>query len=304
MAGGPSAGTIWIQSPESSKGDSLDGGLSGMTESVRVGADGKFRICELRRGQYKLMGLIQEIGKPNDPPQFGTLGLTVTDRDAEKLQIIGTPGVPVTGRVMWEGAPPEAAPTVRALVSLQPANRINFQGEGGGSVRVAIPSDFSIPNVLVDEYRVRPFVNSRTIYVKDVYYGNTSILRDTFRVGSAGGTGELRVVLGHDAGSIAVKVADKDGNPMSDIHVVAAPVEIGSEAAFGLAYIIGDTDQDGMVTLTGLAPGKYHLLALTKKMNHSVDNISRMWAARSQAKVVDVAPNGNAQVTMEPSKVE
>jgi len=30
----------------------------------------------------------------------------------------------------------------------------------------------------------------------------------------------------------------------------------------------------------------------------------RVWAARSQAKVVEVAPNGNAQVTMEPSKVE
>jgi hypothetical protein len=112
------------------------------------------------------------------------------------------------------------------------------------------------------------------------------------------------VVLAHDGGSIAVRVADKDGNPVPDIHVVILPVELQSEASLPGRLVRGETDQDGNYSHGVLAPGKYLVLATAMKIDPTFDKVQRLWRARGRAKIVELGPNGNAQVTIEPVRIE
>jgi hypothetical protein len=262
-----------------------------------TGPDGKFRICGLRAGNYRLMAYFPQ---PAGAPLFGTVHVTITDRDVVNLQVLASPGLPVPGSVVWEGAAPEPPLAATLSVYLRNLDRIGFQGEGSSMARSSVPGEFSFPSVLLDEYEVFTNWSAPGVYVKDIVYGTASVLHEPLRVGSAIGTGGLRVVLARDGASMAVKVADKDGNPVPDIHVVILPAEVPSEAAVAERMVAGETDQDGAYVSGVLPPGKYYVLATRQKVDHSVDSIGRLWSYRARAKTVELGPGASAQVTLEP----
>jgi hypothetical protein len=123
-------------------------------------------------------------------------------------------------------------------------------------------------------------------------------------VASAASDNEVKVTLAADGGSINVKVNDKDGNPVPDIHVAIARADVRTGMDLAGSLIAGDTDQDGAYAYGVLAPGKYIVFATRHRIDPAVDAITKIWSARAKAKVVEVPPKGAAQVTLEPLEVE
>ena len=122
------------------------------------------------------------------------------------------------------------------------------------------------------------------VYIKDVTYGDRSILYQSLRVGSALGNASLRVILVRDGGTVST-TAD-------------------SEAIFAAAVKTGKTDQDGVWTSGTLAPGKYFVLATGETIDHSPETTRKLWKARSRGEEVELAPNGKLSVTLSPKSLD
>jgi hypothetical protein len=297
---GNTVGRFMVAGPEYNSGIASGGGLATAPPGGSLESDGKLRVCGLRRGNYRLIAYFSQPQSREGPSQYGTAAVTIIDEDVKDVRVMPGPGLQVPGSVVWEGSPADPPLSSKVTVLLQPLNRPNL-GERGGFVRTNVPGEFIIPNVFMDDYRVSANVNAPNVYVKDIFYGPSSVLDVPIRAGSAP---DLRVVLAHDGGSIAVRVSDKDGNSVPDIHVAILPAGLQSETALPGRLVSGQTDQEGNYSHGVLPPGRYLVMATTMKVDHNFDKIQRLWAARGQAKIVELGPSGNAQVTMEPMRID
>ena len=156
----------------------------------------------------------------------------------------------------------------------------------------------------MDEYGLDITAVPAGIYIKDVSYGDRSMMYQSLRVGSAGGDAGLRVILGRDGGSIGTRVADKDGNPVADCTVVILPATADNEAAFAAALKTGKTDQAGAWSSPTLPPGKYFVLATGATIDRSPETIGKLWKARNRGEEVELAPNGKASVVLAPKALD
>jgi hypothetical protein len=150
--------------------------------------------------------------------------------------------------------------------------------------------------------RIRPAGN---LYLEDITYGGRSVLHKPFRLGSAMAGAELWVIVDHDGGFLETRVADGDGEPVTDAEVIIIPKEATTLHALAATRITGRTDQNGEYTSPPLAPGAYYVLAAEASLSDlAPETISKLFNARSKAKEVEVPPNKTVQVTLEPTVLD
>ncbi len=304
MLSGSGAGSLRfaIEALSPSSGSSPSGGMYMAPAGGATSADGQFRICDLYPGSYRLTGTEQSLGADRQFSSTVVANITVTDRDVNGLRLAAMPGLPLDGEVVWDGDPPPNPPDAKVGLFVQPL----FRPSGGEKLdaRPAIPDRFSFPSLLVDDYYVRATLNFPGLYVKDVQYGGRSVRYEPLHFGSAVGNTGMRVVVGSDGGTIAARVADKDGNPVADIRVLVIPAIMPSEAFLYDMLRGWSTDQLGQYKSATLAPGKYLVAASNDVIDATPESVNRIWRSRNRFREVDLAPNGSAQVTLEPVKFE
>lgn len=290
-----------IEGQQPSSGSSGDGGMYVMKPFGTTSEDGEFRICDLTPGSYR-MTASEEAANPNEhqPLSYIAATIAIADRDLSNLKFAATPGIPLNGEVVWDGEPPQTPVSASLSVWLQPLLRSGMGGEETNA-KSSIPGTFTVPDLLMDEYAVHVFLKVPGLYVKDVTYGAKSVSYAPLQVGS---DAELRVIIGHDGGTVRVGVADKDGNPVGDMRVLLVPVEAGSEAALQSMLITGTTDQLGNYTSRTLAPGKYYVAASSDYFDATPESIGKIWQSRSRFQEVDLAAKGSSQVSLEPMKID
>ena len=282
----------WPASGANGDGSMFVGAPGGVT-----GPDRKIRICGLHSGEYRLTAYLET--SPAAPDFFGTAMVVISDKDEDQIVLAASPRVPVPGQVDWDGAPPEPPVTSNLLIDVRPIARTPF-GSELNSPRPPIPGKFSFENMFVDDYAAQIRNVPAGAYLKEVTYGDRSVLYEPLRPGTAAGEATLRVILARDGGKISAKVADKDGNPVADANVVILPESAASEAVLAAQMVSGQVDQNGAWTTNMLAPGKYYVLATQGPVLKSPEIVNKLWLARSKAKEVDLAPGATAQVTLSP----
>ncbi|HUI55308.1 MAG TPA: carboxypeptidase regulatory-like domain-containing protein [Bryobacteraceae bacterium] len=293
-----------IEPLQPSSGVSNSGGVFTVSPGGNTGPDGKFRVCDLYPGTYRLTAAEIPAGR-QAVPNFGVLDFTIVDQDLKDVKVAASAGITLDGEVAWAGEPPATPPNVKVSVSLTPLLRAPFQGElGRGAGRYDIPGTFSWDGLLVDDYAVRTLITAPGFYVRDVAYGGRSVIHEPLRLGSAMRGAGLRVTVARDGGTISAKVADKDGNPVSDINVLVLPADAPSEGALSATFVRGATDQLGQYTSQTLPPGKYYVVATQDDVDYTPESIGRLWRARNHYQEVELAPSGAAQVSLQPGKIE
>jgi len=270
---------------------------------AETGPDGKIRICGLSPGDYQLTYWRRAAKSGDCPPLFGIAQTSVIDRDVRNFHVAAHPQLPVQGEIVWDGSAPDKPVESKLTVELWPLKRAPFMGED--VIREStIPGGFVYPRALLDEYMPQFRGLPKDLYVKDITYAGTSVLRSPLRVGSAIGEAKLRVVLARDGAVVNARVADKDGNSVPDSHVLIMPVEATTEAELAAALITGQTDQKGVHTTKALAPGKYLVLASTTPVDMSPESIGKLYQARTRAQEIALAPNANVAVTLTPASLQ
>ena len=300
---GPAALEFSVEAQSPSSGSSSNGGMFMAPTGGTTGADGKFRICGLVPGTYRLTVLQRAPNRNQQPPNYATANILVVDRDLRNLKLTAAPALPLAGEVIWDGTPPATPVTDKLSISLRPLLRSYYGGENN-SVHAGIPGTFSFPGVLMDDYTVWPFLHVPGLYVKDVAYNGRSILNEPLRIGSAMGDASLRVTVARDGATINATVADKDGNPLSDMTVVAIDASVSSEGMLAARLVPGKTDQAGQYTRQSLPPGKYYVMASSDSLDVTPESIGKLWRARNRFTEVELTPFGKIQVTLKPIRLD
>jgi hypothetical protein len=309
--GGPAALYFNYEGDQPAYGTSSTGGVIGATPGGRTGPDGKYRICGLAPGAYRLSAADQFQG-----PQINRAltSFQISDRDLTNLNLTVSPGMSVQGEVLFDGpAPPKRdaptpqadgtpvppPPVPRVSLSLNPLLRSPVANERPNA-RADIPGTFSIPGLLFSDYALRPFLNSGTMYVKDITYAGKSVLYEPMKVGASAGDLGMRVLIGRDGARVSARVTDKDGTPQADFRVVVMPAAISSEAMLQAAMVTGQTNQAGQYRSQTLRPGKYFVLATDDPIDATPECIDNLWRSRAHFTEVELPPSGTAQVQLTP----
>ncbi|MCW5979139.1 MAG: carboxypeptidase regulatory-like domain-containing protein [Bryobacteraceae bacterium] len=267
---------------------------------AKSGPDGRFRVCDLQPGEYRITAYETLPGPNGEPPRFGCTTVTIVDEDVGDVRVAAQRGLPLSGQVVWDGSPPVEPVESKVGISLQPATRYSFLNEQL-DVQSSVPGEFTFAKLLMDDYSVWAGAGSASgIYVKDVLYGGRSIKNKLLRLaGVTSAPGELSIILGGDGGTVSAKAVDRDGNPIADSYVLILPAEVRAEADLASALISGQTDQNGVYSSRPLATGKYYLLASNTPSDATPETIRTLWNLRPNAKEVEIGAAGTAQATLE-----
>ncbi|MCU0226066.1 MAG: carboxypeptidase regulatory-like domain-containing protein [Bryobacterales bacterium] len=303
---------VMLQHAEPAYGSTRRGGSFGMTWSASLDGRREFRICQLAAGRYRLRAHDTAEGRNAAISAYAAEWITITDRDLSDLEIPMVAPWKLSTELEWAAAAPEAPPTQPTMVALEPLDRAFFMGEQRNARIEAIPGRGEMGAVLVDEYSVSvrlprsgpsapgsgaPTSPAPGLYVKEIRYGDAAVLAQAMRVGMQPADTALKVRLGHDAGTVTVRVTDQKRNPVSDAQVFLLPSDAADEGALAETLLRGQTDQYGSVTWQReVAPGSYRAVAILTNFDYSPEAVRILWQARDRAPEVRVAPNGNAEV--------
>jgi hypothetical protein len=277
-------------------------GTAGTTSSYHaipgavLPADGKIRVCDLPPGDYEVT--VSESGAAtfSAPVRFSTAAFSISDKDVTNVQIAAQAPVPLSGEVVWSGQPPDPPLEAKLRLFIQAVTRTNR-----ASTASSLPGEFSFEGgVPVDDYKLDVNGVPDGVYVKDVAYGDRSVLLSTIRPGSGMAGAGVRVTLARDGGSVSVMVSDKDGNPVPECNVVLLPETAPSDAAAAAMLRTGKSDQRGRWSSGTVAPGKYVVLATTERIDRSPEAIAKVWKARVSGQTVEVKPGDKPTVKLAP----
>jgi hypothetical protein len=280
-------------------GRSGTGGFYTAAPGGTSGPDGKVRICDLHPGDYEL-SVSQFNTAGFGLADFASAVVTIGDRDVAGVRLAMHGKLPVAGEVAFAGGSPGQPLDGKLRLHLETIARTER-----ADVQSDLPGEFTFQGgVVPDEYGLDISGTPAGTYVKDVTYGNHSILYGTLRVGAAMGNPSLRVTLARDGGTVTARVTDKDGNPVANCAVVVMPVTAPSEAVFAAMLKTGRTDQSGVWTSAAMEPGKYLALATNDNIDRSPECISRLWKARNRGEEIEVAANGAPSLTLSPKPLD
>lgn len=296
---GPTALSFSVEPLAPSSGTSGSGGMYMSAPGAVTGLDGKFRICDLYPGSYRL----SVEARNAQPPFFAAAPVTITDRDLHNVKAIASVGQPLEGEVVWDGEAPADPETAKVSILMQPL----FRARNGGEqldARVTIPGTFRFDALLLDDYTVRTTLNAPGLYIKDVTYAGRSVRHEPLHVGSAMAGAGLRVVVAGDAATLGARVTGKDGNPVSDMRILLMPAEFRTDGMLAATLVTGQTDQAGRYTSQPLPPGKYYVAATQDSIDPTPESIAKLWRSRDRFKEVELTPKTATQVTLEPVRLD
>jgi hypothetical protein len=294
--GGPGAMQFVLEGAQPAYGTSSNSGMFGAGNRGMTGPDGKYRICGLVPGSYRL-GVSDTYD--SKAANRALAAFDITDRDLRNLNLTVSPGMTVQGEVAWLPPAPEEPSTTKVIVVGNPLLRSPVANERPFA-RVDLPGSFAFTGLLPTDYALDFRINGPGLYIREVEYGGKNVLYEPLHVGATAADQGIRIVVGRDGGKIAAKVADKDGNALPDLRVVILPASISSEAMLQAALVQGQTNQLGQYQSPALRPGKYLVLATDDRIDATPECIDNLWRSRTHFQEVDVAPGGTQQMTLLP----
>lgn len=260
-------------------------------------SDGKFRICGLHTGEYRLV--VSRGAAAGPPILYSSLPLVIDNRDTKNLEVDARRSETISGEVVWEKDAPAQRVDASIGINLVPLDRGPFPGTAQSS----IPGQFALRTQARDEYAVLISGMPPGLYAKDVTYGGVSVLHSTLSLATPSGDGKLRVVVARDGGSVSARVTDWEGKAVPSATLWIVPSITGTAAELEAVLISGTADANGAYGSPTLPPGKYRVFATTIRLERTAENIERLTNVRFQGAEVEIGSSGGKQVILQPITV-
>jgi Carboxypeptidase regulatory-like domain len=211
--------------------------------------DGSFVIQEILPGSY----LLASFWFDEDIAYVNRQAVDVGNADVEGIAMTVSPGTNVNGRIVWEGQP--AVEKEELTVTPTPVD-VPF-GVRGRS-RVGHDNLFTLKSLGEGAYRAEVTGMSKDCYIKDMHYGESSVIKDGFTV-TRGEAGALEILISSRGAGVQGTVTDSDGLPLAGVSIVLVP-DLSQRENYQ-KYKTQNTDQYGNFDLHGIAPGDYKLFS-------------------------------------------
>jgi hypothetical protein len=231
----------------------VTGGKIALSDSPLVGVapNGELRSDSLPRAAYMLTAVANT---PNGR-MSGQAIVDLRNATAGSTRITVTPARTLSGQVVVDGSPATAPDLSRV--------RVGLRSLAAASMDIAPKSPsptgaFSIPEVLAGDYLFNVSSTIEKSYVKSIRAGDVDLLEDGLH-GTRLPDGEVRIVIGANAGELRGIAVDENGAPMSNVTVVLMPEE-NRRHRLDL-YQSATTDTSGAYRFDRVPPGTFKLFA-------------------------------------------
>lgn len=210
--------------------------------------DGTFKFLNVPPGSYWLTAKAVDGSTASQQ-------IAVVDADVHDVLIVFKPGIEITGHVTVEGKPASIGRISVSLVSHDgPDGLIKF-----GDVQA--DGTFTLKDVADGAYHLSVFADCDRCYLKSIRSGQgVDLLAGGVQVASGVAPAGIEVVYSANTAELDGTVLDDGGKPAEGAFVVVIP----SAAAPNRGRIGGwsSTGQYGRFDVSGLAPGKYSVVAI------------------------------------------
>lgn len=212
---------------------------------------GIFEFAGVTRGAYFLEGHWWS----DNQDYSGRVALDVSASDVEDVNLVISPGIPLSGHVRAEGD--TKLKITDLTVDLN--SREWSMSYGSEEARVKGDGSFVLPNVSGGEYEIGIGGMSDDCYLKSARLEGEDVLERGLTIAAGQVLGTLEVVIGSPAGRVDGVVLNQDQQPAPGSLVVLIPdsPRRGQSRLYGEAA----SDQYGRFTLSGITPGEYKIFA-------------------------------------------
>ena len=225
--------------------------------------EGDFTLQGVTPGSYTLLAEASDRrdrfgGNAPGGMLSGRLDVDVAGRNVERLVVPVRPGIRLEGRLQAEGS--AGIDLSNVMISLRSQEPMLAVGGGGGTGRVNEDGRFTLA-VTQGVYEVMLGGAPEGAYLKAARLGNQEVLTAGLDLTNAAVVSDmLELTLGPKGGRVDGAVVNAEGQPAVGAQVVLLP-EASRRQRVGL-FKSTTTDQNGVFTLRGIAPGNYSIVAL------------------------------------------
>lgn len=235
------------------------GGFGARSDQAKP--DGTFQIWRLAPGKYRLIAMTQGRERVQSAPVY----IEVAGSNIEHLELKMVPPSDIPGVLEFDDdqarqplEPPPGGPKFPP----QPLRIGLTPLDYGGSqqpVEVAPVNTFTMKRLQPGRYRIS--VNRGGVYVKSLRLGTVEMDGDTLDLtrGSSGAT--LTILLSSAIGSMSGTVQNENGPlPNAPVYLIRDNLALrGTPTIYGPSSRSGN---DGTYSISGVAPGKYRVIAI------------------------------------------
>jgi hypothetical protein len=270
----------------------VSGGQQTQIGGGDVDGNKTIEVCNLVPGEYQFTVL--SAATNGTPLAVGRVSFSISNKDVDNLMLVSQPSRHLRGSIAWDGLPANKThDNVTIHVALAPVGRYLFQGEDVHATS-SVPGEFTLAGALADDYHVIVYGLPQDAYVKRITCSGHDALHHTAHIGTGIGSDELMIGLGLDGGGVSLRVLGEDGRPEPHAQVIMFPSAVDSPAELSRFIHLDTADQNGYLQISGLAPGRYYVLARLDDFEDNPDNRARIWEARTKAYEVEIQPKSLA----------
>jgi protocatechuate 3,4-dioxygenase beta subunit len=256
-AGRPFSGNVSLTVSGRSGAMSLD------SWAATPDATGSFSIRHVPPGDY----VLKAFGPPDGPPQFGMQYVAVLDGDPPPARVVVTPGATVEGRVVLEVSPD--ANLAGLAVSVASADFDYSRSVGAARTAMYARGDdgtFRVPGVTgPGRIVIAETPACETCYLKSALVNGFDAADAPFDFGLGGAVyRDVEVVVSDSGATIAGRVAETNGPPVTSYAVVVLPANRDWWYPQSRRLKVGRATADGSFRVAGLPPGEYVVAAVNR----------------------------------------
>jgi protocatechuate 3,4-dioxygenase beta subunit len=243
----------------------------GVSSSFGFSTDeqGRFQVRNIPPGNYRLTVRQQQQGprtpdgSPTDPGEFASLPLAINS-DLENILVMTTPGVTITGQVVFENGPPplppdQPSPPVRVNAMLGDPLDNMVMGMPTPQPAVVGPDLTFTMKGMMGEYLLRSSASMQ--YLKSVSLNGEDIT-DTPREFKQGD--RVTITLSSRSSTLEGVVTDAKGAPVTDAGLMLFSDDKASWRSNSIRTRRASVDQTGHYRMMGLLPGRYFIIAVPR----------------------------------------
>jgi hypothetical protein len=229
--------------------DAIVGWTNTSRQTLSEKGDGSFAIPDVLPGSYTLVASWVDSSGRYQARQ----SVEVTNNDADGIQLVLTPGMNVSGQIIWDPKPTGLPPPVQVLL-----RGADTPSAFGSDARVNSNGTFLLQNVSEGVFQLLTYGMSRDHYLKSLRVGGTEVPGDEINL-IRGTPNALEITISSRGAHVQGSVVDEDSLPAVGVWVVLVPdAKRRSEARL---FKQGVTDQAGRFDLRGIVPGDYTLFS-------------------------------------------
>jgi hypothetical protein len=226
---------------------------------------GQFQMRNVASGNYRLIVRQTRPYVPGPGPQpqtdlgeMASMPLTITGADLDNVVVMTTPGITITGQIVFEQGPPSPMPAQLRVMAMG-GNPDEMSGLQPPQPTLVKPDLTFTMKGLVGEFLLR--TSGPNQYLKSVMAGSEDI---TDKAREFKSNDRITITLTSRASTVEGNVSDAAGAPSTDAGIVLFSEDKASWRFGSLRTKRSPVDPYGHFRIAGLMPGRYLIVAVSR----------------------------------------